>query len=549
MTASGQPGGSGSVPRGMILGPAACCWRLALRMQLMIGAATCKVVADSRGSLRGPTPHTPHPTRIAPPSRTTPRMNTSSLAAGREADAVVRRFRYFPGWTMVGVSAAAQFMSAPGQSYSVAAFKEPMRESLGVSETSYSLAYAFATIVSGSLLPYTGRLIDRHGARRVLPIVAFLLGWACLAMSRVSGSASLYVGFSCVRSLGQGALSLIAAWLVGEWFARRRGFATAVSGLGGSLSVMSIPLLNIFVIRHFGWETAWVVLALAVWVGLLLPALFLVRDRPEDLGLLPDGDVAEPIDDCFAETVPEPAGETPAETTGEMSGETSGEMPVTSASETQGERPSEMPARDTGLLTPDWTVKDVVRDPTFWKLLAVPATSGMVGTGLVFHAVSLLGSRGVPAGWALALISFQAIIATCVALLAGWLTDRCQARYLLSAAMLLLAVGSSTVLVMPFPMLAIFYGVVLGLHGSILRSTGMVVWMTYYGREHQGAIRGIAMAVMIFAAAAGPLPLALSIDWFGTYDTALYIFVAIPLAAAGLVWTAGPPRAAVRALG
>jgi sugar phosphate permease len=432
-------------------------------------------------------------------------MNASSLAVDCEPNEEKRRYRYFPGWTIVGVSAAAQFMSAPGQSYSVAAFKEPMRESLRISETNYSLAYAFATIVSGALLPFVGRMIDRHGARRMLPAIAFLLGLACLGMSRVSGLGSLYLGFSFVRSLGQGALSLIAAWLVGEWFARRRGFATAVSGLGGSLSVMSIPLLNIYLISHFGWQTGWVVLGFAVWGVLVLPSLFLVRDRPEELGLLPDGD--EDVNDT-----------------------------QTSQTEEKGERNVAEPRQD-------WTVSKVMRDPTFWKLLAVPATSGMVGTGLIFHAVSLLGSRGVTPGWALLLISFQAIVATCMALVAGWLTDRWQARYLLSTAMLLLALAGATVLVMPFPIIALFYAMLLGLHGSILRSTGMVVWMNYYGRQHQGAIRGIAMAVMIFAAAAGPLPLALSIDWFQTYDIALAVFIAVPVVAAMLVWTAGPPSA------
>jgi sugar phosphate permease len=324
-------------------------------------------------------------------------------------------------------------------------------------------------------------------------------------MSYVSGLASLYFGFSFVRSLGQGALSLVAAWLVGEWFSRRRGFATALSGLGGSLSVMTIPLLNIYVILHFGWQVGWQVLGFAAWALLMVPSLFLVRDRPEDLGLLPDGDTAD--------YVPAPV----------KNDKTSGLHPIRQES--------------------SWPVDNVLRDPTFWKLLVVPATSGMVGTGLVFHAVSLLGSRGVSAGWALALISFQALVATFAALVAGWLTDRWQARYLLSLAMLLLAAAGTTVLIMPFPLVAVFYAIALGVHGSILRSTAVVVWMNYYGREHQGTIRGIAMAVMIFAAAAGPLPLALSIDWFQTYDIALYLFIATPLLASALVWTAGPPRA------
>ncbi len=427
-------------------------------------------------------------------------MHSTSL----EPSETAQRYRFFPGWSMVGIAAAAQFVSAPGQSYSVAAFKEPMRASLGISETNYSLAYAFATIVSGALLRFVGRRVDRHGARRMLPAIAFLLGLACLGMSRVSGLGSLYLGFSFVRSLGQGALSLVAAWLVGEWFARRRGFATALSGFGGSLSVMSIPLLNVYLISHFGWQTGWIVLAFAVWGVLLLPSLFLVRDRPEELGLLPDGDEVD--QDALAS------------------------------------KSSDGNEQNVVRQVSDWTASIVLRDATFWKLLAVPATSGMVGTGLIFHAVSLLGSRGIPAGWALALISFQAIVASCMMLIVGWLTDRCQARYLLSAAMLLLALAGVTVLVMPFPIIAVFYATLLGLHGSILRSTGMVVWINYYGREHQGAIRGIAMAVMIFAAAAGPLPLALSIDWFRTYDMALYVFIAVPVVAAAIVWTARPPR-------
>ena len=410
--------------------------------------------------------------------------------------------KYFPGWTMVGLSAVAQFMSAPGQSYSVAAFKEPMRESLEISETSFSLAYAFATIVSGSLLPWVGRVIDRSGARWTLPGIAALLGLACIGMSQVSSLGSLYIAFSCVRSLGQGALTLIAAWMVCEWFERRRGFATALSGLGGSISVMSIPPLNGWLIANYDWQTAWIVLAFAVWVGLAIPAAFLVRNRPEDLGLLPDGDLPEYADENTAEqsAAVEPAASTTA-----------------------------------------WSVADVMRDLTFWKLLSVPTTSGMVGTGLVFHAVSLLGSRGISREWALSLIAFQALIASIMVIPAGHLTDRYPARFLLAIAMAMLAIGGVTVLVMPTPAFAALYAIVLGLHGSILRSTGTVVWIDYYGRENQGSIRGIAMAVMIFAAAVGPLPLAFSIDRFGSYGPALMLFIAVPTMAAAMVSTAQPP--------
>lgn len=402
-----------------------------------------------------------------------------------------RERRYFPGWTMLGIAAAAQFMSAPGQSYSVAAFKEPMREALSMSETDYSLAYGVATIISGVLLPFVGRLVDRLGARKLLPTLAFLLGAACLCMSHADGLVGVYVGFGLIRPLGQGALTLVATWLVGEWFEVRRGFATAVSGMGGALSVMTIPLLNSWVISQYGWRTGWVVLGVLVWAVVVLPSMIFVRDRPEELGLHPDG-IEPPAD-------------------GQLLDE-------------NGER------RIAG-----WPVSRVMRDLTFWKLLVVPATSGMVGTGLIFHQVSLLGSRGVPASWALALISLQAMVATLAALGAGWLTDRYPNRYLLGGSMLILSGATLLVLLLPRPELALIYAVMLGLHGSIMRSTGTVVWLNYYGRAHQGAVRGVAFSVMILAAAVGPLPFALAVDRLGSYNVALLAFVAVPLLAGAVV--------------
>ena len=396
---------------------------------------------------------------------------------------------------MLGFAAAAQFMSAPGQSYSVAALKVPMGDGLGVSETQFSLAYGAATIVSGIALPFVGNLVDRLGARMLLPTFALLLGAACICMSRAEGIIGLCLGFMLIRPLGQGALTLVGTWLVGEWFERRRGFATAISGVGGSIAVMAIPLLNLWLSSRYDWRTAWFVLGCLVAGTLVLPALMFVRNRPEDLGLQPDGL------DSFAHP----------------------------------SKPSTQPISG-------WNVAQVLRDPTFWKLLSVPTTSGMVGTGLIFHQVTLLGSRGVSPFWALMSISFQAFIATLTAFGAGWLTDRYSNRHLLAIAMLMLTGATVIVLVMPHWSIVFVYAVLLGLHGSVMRTTGNVVWLTYYGRAHQGAVRGVAFAAMILAAALGPVPFALAIDRLGSYNLALVVFAAVPLLAAGLVLSAQPPR-------
>ena len=423
---------------------------------------------------------------------------TTSTAANSQRTPDTRKF--YPGWTMLGFAAASQFMSAPGQSYSVSAFNEPMQESLGMSATTLSLAYGVATIVSGVILPWTGRLVDRLGARVVLPIVASLLAVACFVMSMVNNAAGLYAGFTMIRCLGQGAMWLIGTWIVGEWFLRRRGFATAVSGLGGSISAMCFPVLNLYLIKYYGWQTAWQVLGVIVGVTMIVPSILFLRNRPEDLGLHPDG--IEPDSDEAAEV---------------------DENPHVQAT------------------TESWTIGEVLRDLTFWKLISVGVCAGMIGTGLVFHQETILDGHGISKDLAMWMISCQAAIGTLATLGAGWLSDRWPAERLMGLAMLMFACAISILIFMPHWSFVFFFALLNGLHGSVLRTTGTVVWINYYGRANQGVIRGAALSSMILAAAVGPVPLALSNDYLGSYQPALIGFVLLPLVSMLLVFTAKRP--------
>lgn len=432
-------------------------------------------------------------------------VSSSSCPHGINSEGKRNR-RYFPGWTMLGIAAAGQFMSAPGQSYSIAALKDPMRDTLRVSETDFSLAYGFATLVSAALVPVFGQLVDRFGARVMLPLIAAALGAACFQMAQAESLFDLYFGFSFVRSLGQGALFLVSVWLVGEWFERRRGMATAVAGIGGGLSVMTVPIVNNILVESYGWQTTWMVMAVAVSGTLVVPGILLIRDRPEDLGLHPDG----------------------------------GRPKSSPGLQSDSEQISLIKPAITAL-EDSWSVDEAVRDSTFWKLLSVPATAGLVGTGLVFHQVALFDQHGLSAQEALGLLSIQAMFATAMSFPAGYLTDRIPSRYLLCAAMIMLAAATILVTTLPFQWMALAYALLMGLHGSILRSTATVVWINYYGRTHQGAIRGVAWAVMILGAALGPFPLAYSIDAVGSYAPALYGFLILPLLAGIAVWTATPP--------
>ena len=86
---------------------------------------------------------------------------------------------------------------------------------------------------------------------------------------------------------------LTSANLVSQWFDRKRGFALSLMALGFSLSMAVHPSLAEWLIDLVGWRQAWVWLAISTW-AVLAPAFFLLAfDRPEALGLVPDGGTPE----------------------------------------------------------------------------------------------------------------------------------------------------------------------------------------------------------------------------------------------------------------
>ena len=77
------------------------------------------------------------------------------------------RTPFFYGWVIVAVSGLGLFFSSPGQTYSISMFINEYIREFGWSRTFVSLLYSAATMLSGLLLFFVGRVIDRYGGRRM----------------------------------------------------------------------------------------------------------------------------------------------------------------------------------------------------------------------------------------------------------------------------------------------------------------------------------------------------------------------------------------------
>jgi len=167
-----------------------------------------------------------------------------------------------------------------------------MQAELGWSPAALTGAYSLALLLSGLAAPGVGRWLDRHGPRALMSAGSLLGVLLVLAWSRVQDLTAFYLiwswfGLAMAATLYEPAFATVATW-----FERQRPRAVLVVTLAaGFASTIFLPLSG-WLVEAYGWRPALVVLAAILAVGTLPAHALVLRRRPEDLGLLPDGAAA-----------------------------------------------------------------------------------------------------------------------------------------------------------------------------------------------------------------------------------------------------------------
>ncbi len=404
--------------------------------------------------------------------------------------------RFFYGWLMVVVAMAGYFASGPGQSHIFSVFILPLSEDLGLAQTEISSAYALATLAAAFGLPYIGRLIDRYGMRRVVLITATLLGFAAIAFGRVQGLIMLSLLFGALRFLGQGTLMLSSSNLVAQWFSAKRGFAASLMALGFSASVALHPPFAQWLIDQVGWRDAWLWLGITTWVFYLPLVFFLVQNKPEDIGLLPDGD------------------DTDGTAIG-GNGASTAQMGLTSA--------------------------EALRTTAFWITAISLASFSMLVTALFFYQVSIFQTQGLSEQIAARVFPISAITMVCCMPIFGRMLDRLPTKPLFASGVLLMSASMIALMFVEDLPTAVLYAIIFGMNNAAVHALIGYVWPRYFGRKHLGSIQGTAATIMVVGASIGPLPFGAAFDATGSYQTALLTLSIVPVLCAIAVLFMRPP--------
>jgi MFS family permease len=366
-------------------------------------------------------------------------------------------------------------------------------------------AFSFGFVVSAILSPMLGRLMDRRGPRVVNEIGVFVMGAGLLLATLVREPWQLYLSLGVLVGGGSVCLGYTGQGLfLPHWFVRRRGLAMslAYSGVGVG-SIVILPWVQSLIVRS-GWRAAcW---AMAILVLLLLaPLNLLVRRRPEDLGLAPDGD--------------------------------------RSAHQSTGAQASNVV--DAAWAAVDWTLARAMRTGRFWWI-AVSFFGGLFSWYAVqVHQTKYLieiGFTPTYAAWALGLVSLVAIPGQ-IAL--GHISDRIGREWVWTVGSLGFAISYLTLIVMEHaPTHTLVWVMVIsqGALGYGLTSVvGAIPAEVFQGR-HYGSIFGTLMLSAIAGGAAGPWIAGVLHDVTGSYQLAFSIAIACSLVSAATMWLAAPRK-------
>jgi MFS family permease len=207
------------------------------------------------------------------------------------------RVNVFYGWWVTLIAALGLFLNtATIIVFSFGVFAKAMGQEFHSGRAKISLAFTIHNLTAALFVPLAGRLVDRYGPRRVLLPFTALFG-LILVSSRFLSEAiwQLYLFYFALGLVSGGAGAMSYTDVISRWFDRHRGLALSVMMLGMGLGAIVMPSMAQRLVTTFGWRLAYSVFGLAV---LLIPLPMLaafLKERPENMGLLPDGAAKGPV--------------------------------------------------------------------------------------------------------------------------------------------------------------------------------------------------------------------------------------------------------------
>lgn len=414
------------------------------------------------------------------------------------------RSRVFYGWVIVAVTFVTMGIGVNART-AFSLFFPSIIDEFGWERGMTAGAFSFGFVVSAVFSPLIGRMMDRFGPRVVMELGVLLMAGGLLLAPLTTQPWHLYLTMGLMVGGGSVCLSYTGQSLyLPNWFIRRRGLAIGIAFAGvGIGSITLLPWVG-YLIEHTGWRSASTALGILMLV-VLVPINLLVRHRPQQMGLLPDGDGgAGAVVHKSSVTIVDPA-----------------------------------------WVAIDWTLGRAIRTARFWWL-ALGFFCGLYAWYAVqVHQTKYLVETGFSSNlavWALGAVSLLGIPGQIVL---GHLSDRVGRELIWSISGFGFVICYVALIALQFfPNVALVYLMVLaqGLLGYGTTAVMAAVVVEIFEGKHYGSIFGTVMLAGLAGGAAGPWFTGVLHDWYGTYTVAFAVAIALSLVGCATIWLAAPGR-------
>jgi MFS transporter, OFA family, oxalate/formate antiporter len=418
-------------------------------------------------------------------------MNTSPTTSTDPRAVLAQRTPFFYGWLVVLAAGSTMFVRNAAATLTIAVFVFPMSEDLGWSRTLIVGAAAAAGFVSMFVSPLAGWILQRFGARVLMASSVFILGAVVLSLRWTTNPLSFYLLFGAGRLMFQAPLQIGGSTAVAQWFVRMRGRSSSMLGVSHSLGMGLFPLFaQLFMNANEGdWRMAWFWMGISVWVIALPLTLLVFVNKPEDVGLTPDGDIADPI-------------------------ATEGSNDKTAAEQEE-----------------QWTLKEAMRTPAMWTLALVGGLVFFIHTGVNIHQAAFLRDHGISPSIAASALTVMAGGTAVGSIMWGNLLDKFPVKAVYSATAAWLGGMALLFLLVNSPAMAFTAAALFGIGLGGLLVVPPVAVAHYFGRSSLGAIRGATEPFVSGGQAIGAIGAGLIFDYTGSYEGTFPTFTGAALIA------------------
>ena len=358
-----------------------------------------------------------------------------------------RPSRLFYGWWVVLAASIQGFFGVGIVISGFLVFFLPIRDDLDLNSASMSLVIGLAWAISGIVAPAAGWLADRYGTRRLVFIGGLITGLGLVLLSFSTSYWHLLLFYSGVVSIGR-VMGITPTLMitVNQWFVRRKALAISILStcyVSGGAAV--VPLLAIGN-AQFGWRTS--LLFAGIFVSILaIPVGLVLRNRPEELGLLPDGDTPRITD-------------------------------MTRRSETTDEADQ------------DFTIRQAISTSAFWLVLTGLVLRVSVADAVIIHQIPLLVWKGIDDQTAALFLSLMFLMAIPLRFSLGLAGGYFSARWLLFVGMVTGAIGTLFMFLFSGGTAAVIFVTGLAVVEGVATTNWLVVGQ-YFGRKRFGSLVGI----------------------------------------------------------